>query len=170
MDTLTGWLTPVQQRVNERTAYVGYMLALSAYFIALFLPWASVPVVAAGHGGISASGWDEVANISVLPFASVLLNGLPGCRTRKLNIVGLCIMLAFVLLLVNNVEHRSMWLTPLAADAGAMAQYALQGSVLDVGFWIAVAAMISLSVFSLVWTMHVSREAQDRPGQEGAFI
>jgi hypothetical protein len=123
--------------------------------------------VIAGHGTISASGWDELAYLSVLPFASVLLNRLPGRQTLKVNVIGLCILLAFALLLVDNVEHRGTWLTPLLVDANGSVPYALLGSVLDVGFWIGLASMVALSVFSLIWTVHVSGEADGRQGQEG---
>lgn len=169
MENLAAWLVQLQQRVNERTAYVGYLTALAAYFLTLYLPWSCVPVVVAGHGGISSNGWDELAYLPVLPYASVLLNGLPGRKALKLNVIGLCIMLAFSLLLVDNVEHRSMWLTPMLVDAGGGAPHALYGSVLGAGFWVALASMVALSVFSLVWTMHVSGESEARE-REGVLF
>jgi hypothetical protein len=170
METLAAWIAPLQQRVNERTAYVGYLTALAAYFIALYLPWSCVPVVVEGHGGLSANGWDELAYLPALPYASVLLNGLRGRRALKLNVIGLCIMLAFAVLLVDNVEHRSMWLTPLLVDAGGGAPHALYGSALGAGFWVATASMIALSVFSLVWTMHVSGETDVVEQREGLLL
>jgi hypothetical protein len=168
MKSLAAWFAPLQQRMNERTAYVGYLTALSGYFLALYLPWSSVPVVIAGHGGISANGWDELAYLPALPYASVLLNGLRGRKALKLSMIGLCIILAFALLLVDNVEHRSMWQTPLLVDADGGVPHALYGSVLDVGFWVGLASMIALSVFSLIWTMHVSGAVEER--QEGLLF
>jgi hypothetical protein len=156
MDTFARWLRPLQQRMSERSAYLCFLAALAFYFFALFLPWTGLPIVVIGHGDITASGWDEQAYLSVLPFAGVLLNGLPGRKAIRPEILGLCIMLAFTLLLVDNVEHRTVWLTPLLIDAGSNVPHALYGSSLEMGFWFALAAMVSLSICGFVWTMHAA--------------
>lgn len=167
MDSLALWLRPLQQQISERSAYMCFLAALAVYFFALFLPWTSLPLVVVGHGDISATGWDEQAYLSVLPFAGVLLNGLPGRKAIKPDIMGLLIMLAFALLLVDNVEHRSVWLTPLLVDSGSLVPHAIFGSSLDVGFWLALAAMVSLSISGFVWTMHASGESAPRLASPG---
>jgi hypothetical protein len=159
MESFARWLRPLQQQMSARSAYICFLAALAFYFFALFLPWTSLPLVVIGHGDISANGWDEQAYLSVLPFAGVLLNGLRGRKAIKPEILGLLIMLAFAMLLVDNVEHRSVWLTPLLVDSGSPVPLAFYGSSLDIGFWFALAAMVCLSIFGFVWTMHASGEA-----------
>jgi hypothetical protein len=156
MDTLALWLRPLQQRLGERGAYLCFLAALAFYFFALFLPWTRLPIVVVGQSDVYATGWNEQAYLSVLPFAGVLLNGLPGRKAIRPEILGLLIMLAFAMLLVDNVEHRSVWLTPLLVDAGSPVPQAYYGSSLDIGFWFALAAMICLSIFGIVWTMLAS--------------
>jgi hypothetical protein len=167
MDSLARWLSPLQQQMSERSAYMCFLAALAVYFFALFLPWTGLPLIVAGQGEISVNGWDEQAYLSVLPFAGVLLNGLPGRKAIKPDIMGLLIMLAFALLLVDNVEHRSVWLTPLLVDAGNVVPHALYGSSLDIGFWFALASMICLSIFGFVWTMHASGERAPKAASPG---
>jgi len=166
MNVLAASLMPLSGSMSERTAYIGFLSCLALFFFTLFLPWASIPVVIVGQGTISASGWSELAYLSVLPFAGLLLNGLPNREPLTLNILVPCILLAFAMLLVDNVEHRSIWLTPLLLDAGSSVPHAVLGSVLDIGFWFALAAMVGMSVFGLVWTMHAS--AVDRPARAAA--
>jgi hypothetical protein len=156
---------PLKQSLGEGNAYLGFLAALAVFFLALFLPWASIPVVVVGHGGISADGWTEQAYISVLPFAGLFLNRLPNRKALKMNIFGLCILLSFSLLLVDNVEHRTTWLTPMLVDAGQTTPHMIYGSSLDVGFWLALAAMVAMSLFGLVSTMFTPADAeQPEPG------
>jgi hypothetical protein len=159
MDPMAVVFTPLQRTISERTAYVGFLVALAMFFVSLFLPWASIPITIAGQGDVSASGWAEQAYLSVLPFAGLFLNGLPARKPLTLNISVLCVLLAFALLFVDNVDHRSLWLTPLLVDAGSTVPHAIYGSYLDSGFWFALASMVALSVFGIAWTMH--RTAHD---------
>jgi hypothetical protein len=153
MEYIAGHLMPLKQSLGKANAYLGFLAALAVFFLALFLPWASIPVVVVGHGGISSDGWSEQAYLSVLPFAGLFLNRLPNRKALKMNIFGMCILLAFALLLVDNVEHRTTWLTPLMVDAGQSTPHMIYGSSLDVGFWLALAAMVAMSLFGLVSTM-----------------
>jgi len=171
MDYLVKCLAPLQANMSERTSYYGFLVAVAAFFLALFMPWARLPVTILGVGDIYATGWDELAYLSVLPFAGLFLNGLPNRRALKLNVLGLCIMLAFALLLVDNVEHRSIWLTPLLVDADNQVPHALVGSTLGLGFWLALASMIAMSVFGMVWTMHKSSDLVfARPAVSGVAV
>ncbi len=167
MDTLAQWLRPLQQRLGERGAYLCFLAALAFYFFALFLPWTRLPLVVTGQGDIYATGWDEQAYLSVLPFAGVLLNGLPGRKAIRPEILGLLIMLAFAMLLVDNVEHRSVWLTPMLVDSGSLVPHAYYGSSLDIGFWFALAAMTCLSIFGIVWTVLASGESAAKTASPG---
>jgi hypothetical protein len=167
MDNLIKWLAPLRQRLSQETVYLAFLTALGAYFLALFLPWTELPIIVSGQSGISASGWDEQAYLAVLPLSVVQLNGLPGRKPVDLSVVGLCIMLAFVMLLVDNVAHRTVWLTPMLADAGNAAPFALFGSTLAVGFWVGLAAMMCLSLFAVLWTVNSIEEGvsvQKLPG------
>jgi len=167
---LENLFSPLQQNIDERASYLGFMGALACFFAALFLPWSSIPIVVVGHGGISADGWSERAYLSVLPFAGLLLNRLPNRPPLKTNIFGCLIFLAFALLLVDNVEHRTTWLTPLLTDAAQPVPHAIYGSSLAAGFWLALAAMIAMSVFGLVWTMHKSAVKRITQPQESSRI
>jgi hypothetical protein len=162
MDYIADRLMPLKRSLGKGNAYLGFLAALAVFFLALFLPWASIPVVVVGHGGISSDGWSEQAYISVLPFAGLFLNWLPNRKALKMNVFGLCILLAFALLLVDNVEHRTTWLTAPLVDAGQTAPHMIYGSSLDIGFWLALAAMVAMSLFGLVTTMFVPAD-EDSP-------
>jgi hypothetical protein len=150
------------------------LAALALFFFSLFLPWTSLPFVIEGIGKPYVNGWSEQAYLSVLPFAALFLNVLPGRKPLNLNMMVLTIMLAFAMLLVDNMEHRAVWLTPLLVDSGMPIPHAIYGSVLDEGFWFALASMVALSVFGLVWTLHKSPEVfvarQVAPGTAGQAL
>jgi hypothetical protein len=146
----------IEEKVSERSAFLGVYGALAAFAFSLFLPWASAPAGVLARDGGSSSGWSELAFLSLLPFAGLILSVASVRRPIKPATLLICIAASFCLLAFNNVLDRSHWDRPFQAsiDSDAFITHANFGSALGAGFWLGLLALVAMSVFGLAWSLH----------------
>ncbi len=156
MNHLIESLTPLGEKVSEKSAYLGIVLALVLFAFALFLPWATVPEGVAANDGGESSGWSELGFVSLLPFLGLILSIASVRKPIRPKTLLFCILASFALLGFDNVENRSTWQRPFRAftDSDDYIPHANFGSALGVGFWLGFLALIAISVFGLAWSLH----------------
>ena len=161
MKKLVQNLRPIQEKISERSAFLGVYGALAAFVFSLFLPWASVPPGVMARDGGSSSGWAELAFLSLLPFAGLVLSVMSVRRPMGPAALLICVVVSFAVLAFGNVLGRSNWERPAQAftDSDAFVPHANFGSALGSGFWLGFLALLALSVFGLAWTFHKEQVA-----------
>ncbi len=153
-------------------ALIGFLVSTGCFVFSLFLTWSQARSEIDLDDKGYATGWSEGGYIAASPFLWVIYSILKDRNVRPRSIFSISAISISVIVFLN-VVNRVEWInreytTTIGEHGGSWRNYTGRihstGSDLGAGFWIGLASLLTMSILSLIWSLHRFRnEATTSP-------